>query len=1041
MDIIRFSVKNYQFTLIAFLAALSIGLYALLTMPRGEDPEFESPQYLVTVVYPGATAEDIEELIVNPMERRIGELNALKRSVAAIAEGAALFHVEFSYAEDPDTKYQEMIREVNALAGVWPSGVMDVRVEKIRPHDVNIYQFALVSNGVSYAKLQAQAEALRDQLQNVGGLADISIWGLPARQVSIRLNTAKLAQERIGVEQVLAAIQAENLNLPGGSVDVLTKRFVVKTTGGYKHLDEIRNTIVYTDGRRVVHLNDIASVGLDYAERTHRTSLNGHRCVFVTACQKPGQNISAIGRQVEPLFASFKKNLPPSVDAVKVFDQAQSVDKRLGRFAHDFGLAVCLVLLTLIPLGWRASLVVMISIPLSLAIGLAVLYAFGFTINQLSIVGMIVALGILVDDSIVVVENIQRQLRSGQSRQRAAIAATRQIAPAVVGCTVLLCLAFLPIANLPEAAGAFLRNLPVAVMATVGASMLVSLTIVPFLASVVLAKTHHAEGNVFLRGLNRLIHATYGRSVDWCLRHARLTLLGAVVLFAGVGWLASWALPVSLFPSSEKPMFLVNIKTPTGSNLAVTEGVTRQVEALVLKNPAVRHIATNVGRGNPRIYYNLLQGNQAANVSQLLVLLTDVDVRQKKVVIDQLRTQLTHVANARVEVKDFEQGPPLEAPISYHLYATNLDTLQRAAGLVEQTLRQHPGTIYVENPLGYRPTDLQVRVNKEKAGLLNLSLATINRAIRLGVAGLTIGSYKAPDQKEPYPIQVSAGERGPGSFDFFDRLYVNNAVGTSIPLRQVADLHFSPSQTQIYHRNRERFATVTSFVRSGFTPSVVNSELVRSLTALKLPAGTTLKVAGEAESMDDSLGGIGVILLITLFGMVAVLVLEFGSLKSTLIVLSVIPLGIMGAIATLMLAGETLSFTAVVGFLALIGIEVKNSLLLVEHTNRLRQAGWPLTAAIREAGEVRFVPILLTSATAIGGLLPLIIEYSNFYSPLALVLVGGILSSTLLARLVTPVLYQLMPPRVDVPNPEPALLKNSTTKPEAVYSDEWTVPA
>ncbi|MBO0932988.1 efflux RND transporter permease subunit [Fibrella aquatilis] len=1038
MNIIKFSVKNYQFTLIVFLAVLSIGLYALFTMPRGEDPEFESPQYLVTVIYPGATPEDIEELIINPLEQRINGLSALKRTASASVEGAGVCQVEFSYSEDPDAKYQEVMREVNALATVWPSDIMDVRVQKIRPHDVNIYQFALVSNSLSYAKLQAHAEALRNQLRKVGSLADVSIWGLPTRQVSVRLNTGKMAQERVSVNQVLGALQAENINLPGGSVDLLTKRFSVKTTGGYKHPDEIKNTIVYSDGRRVVHLKDIADVRIDYAPRTHQTALNGHRCVFVTACQKPGQNITAVGHQVTPLFAAFKAKLPPTVDAVNVFDQARSVDKRLGRFATDFGLAILLVLITLIPLGFRASLVVMVSIPLSLAIGLAILYAAGFTINQLSIVGMIVALGILVDDSIVVVENIQRQLRGGQSRQQAAIDATRQIAPAVVGCTVLLCLAFLPIANLPEAAGAFIRNLPVAVMATVGASMLVSLTIVPFLASVVLAKTHHAEGNMVLRALNRLIHATYGRSVDWCLTHAKLTLVMAMLVFGSVLWVAIDALPMSLFPSSEKPMFLVNVKTPTGSNLAVTERIVKQVEQVVLRHPDIQNVATNIGRDNPRVYYNLLQGAEAANTGQLLVMLNDMDTKHKKAMIDQLRAQLGQVANARVEVKDFEQGPPLSAPINYNLFGDNLDTLRRAAQLVEQTLKRNPATIYVENPLNFQPTDLKVSVNKEKAGLLNISIADINRAIRLGVAGLTIGSFKGEDSQHPYPINVSAGTNAPTDFDFFDQLYVNNALGTAIPLRQVADLHLSPSQTQIYHNNRDRFATVSSFVRSGYTASVVNRELVQALKSLRLPEGVTLKVAGEAESVDSSFGGIGVIVLVTLFGMIAVLVLEFGSLKSTLIVLSVVPLGMVGAIAALMLAHETLSFTAVVGFLALIGIEVKNSLLLVDHTNRLREAGWELTAAIRRAGEVRFVPILLTSLTAIGGLLPLIIEYSDLYSPLALVLVGGIISSTLLARLVTPVLYQLMPPAIALP------AQNAPADPAASFiheDEEWAVPA
>jgi multidrug efflux pump subunit AcrB len=256
------------------------------------------------------------------------------------------------------------------------------------------------------------------------------------------------------------------------------------------------------------------------------------------------------------------------------------------------------------------------------------------------------------------------------------------------------------------------------------------------------------------------------------------------------------------------------------------------------------------------------------------------------------------------------------------------------------------------------------------------------------------------------------------NYDVFDKLYVNNALGTAIPLKQFITVKFETSPNQIRHWNNDRFIAVTSFLKNGYNTNQVNGELIKKLDNFKFPKGFTYSVSGEAESTKKSFGGLGVIIIITVFGMIAILILEFGNFKSTLIVLSVIPLGIVGAILMLFLWGETLSFTAIVGFIALIGIEVKNSLLLVDFTNQLREEGMEMEQAIREAGEVRFVPILLTSLTAIGGLTPLVVEYSDLYSPLALVLIGGIISSTLLSRLVTPVMYKLLPPKVVVKNEE-----------------------
>lgn len=1013
MKISEFSVKNYQFTLVAFLAVLSLGVYSLLTMPRGEDPDFESPQFFVTVVYPGTNPVDMEQLVADKVEKRLSALDDMKRIRTDIEDGLALFRIEYAYETDPDEKYQEIVREVSALRQELPADIADVRIQQLTPTTVSIYQWALVSENVPYGTLQKRADDFMDELEKVKSLQRIEGWGYPGRKVNVELNLEKMAQDKIPVNQVLGAIQSEAVNIPGGSVNVGAKKFNVKTSGDYQSIDEIKNTIVYSTGQRVVFLKDIATVRLGYQDEKHITRLNGHRAVFVTCSQKSKQNILDVRDQVEPVEAAFRGTLPPSIDLVRVFDQPESVATRLARFAKDFSIAILLVLVTLLPLGTRASVVVMISIPLSLAIGLTLLNLLGININQLSIVGMIVALGILVDDSIVVVENIERFMRMGYSRTRAAIEATKQIGLAVLGCTILLMFAFLPLVFLPEAAGDFIRGLPLAVITTVFASMIVSLTVVPFLSSKILSRHESSEGNVFLRLLKRGIAGSYGRLLDVALKHPVLTLVVAFGIFGATMALVP-RLGFSLFPKSEKPMFMVNVETPVGTNLYATEQVVRHVEGVLKQTAGIRNFSTNVGRGNPRIYYNVIPKGEAANFGQIFVQLEkETGTKEKVAIIDALREKLTGYPGAKIEVRDFEQGPPVEAPVAYRIYGENLDTLRAVAAQVEGILAAHPGAIYTDNPLKVQPTDLKVNIHKEKAGLLGVPVAEVDRMVRLGIAGLNVGRYRDEDGDE-YNLNVSLRRTGAAQdYSVFEQVYVNNVLGTAVPLSNLATVSFQTSPNQIRHYDKNRYVTVSTFLKTGYNTQRVNEELVEKLNAFRFPAGFTFKVAGEKESQEESFGGLGFIILITVFGFVAVLILEFKSFKSILIVLSVIPLGAIGAILILWAWGETLSFTATIGLIALVGIEVKNSLLLVDFTNQLREQGRGLEEAIREAGEIRFVPIVLTSLTAIGGLIPLVVEYSQLYSPLALVLIGGIISSTLLSRLVTPVMYKLLPPQIE----------------------------
>jgi multidrug efflux pump subunit AcrB len=1038
MKIAEFSVKNSQFTFIIFCFVMALGASSLFNMPRAEDPKFSPPGYNVVIVYPGAGPAEIENKITDKLETRLGGLENIDRMRSVSSNGFMLLTIEFKHGQDTDKKYEELVREVNALRPDLPADIYRINIQRFSSSDVAILQGSLVSENASYADLRAEAEKLEEELEKLPGIKAADTWGYPKREVRISLNLPKMAAEGLPVSRVLGALQSENLSIPGGAIDAGDRKFFVETSGDYENLDEVRNTVVNGNNGKILYLKDLADVDWAYEEPRHLARINGTRCVWITARMKDEQNIFVVGDQVNKVVKEWRSGVPASMDYVKVFDQNDSVSKRLTRFAKDFGIAILLVLLTLLPLGWRAALVVMISIPLSIAIGLFALDQMGYSLNQLSIVGLIIALGILVDDSIVVVENIERWLRDGYKRQEAAILATKQIGLAVLGCTATLILAFLPLVFLPEASGDFIRSLPMAVVVTVIASLFVSLTIVPFLGSRVLAEHHDPRGNIFLRGLKWLISGTYAKLLHKGLEWPKTTVVISAIIFFGVVALAGKA-GFALFPASERPMLYIDVEAAAGSSLEQTNRLVQLVDSVVNEYVApeyrnqhllpdsvapvsvysggkaqVTWYASNVGRGNPRVYYNVIRETESPDYGQVFVQLQEKTPPKVKIAfIDELREKFKDVPGVRINVQNFEQGPPVDAPVAIRVYGDNLDTLRNVAVQVENMIATTEGTIYVDNPISTIKTDLFVRINKDKAATLGIQVADIDRMVRLAVAGLHMGSFTAKEDGEEYNLSVTLPKHATfTNMDVFKNLYINNVLGTAIPLSQVAEVEFKPSPNFIQHYDKDRFTGVTASVKTGYFPSEVNAKLKEKLAAAKFPKGVHYVVAGEEESAQRSFGGLGTIILVTIFGLLAVLVLEFKTFRSTIIVLSVIPLGIIGAVLILMATGYPFSFTVVVGLIALMGIEVKNSILLVDFTNQLRVEGRGLDEAIQEAGEIRFVPILLTSLTAIGGLLPIAIEENPLYSPLAYVLIGGLISSTLLSRIVTPVMYKLLSPKV-----------------------------
>lgn len=1014
MDIAKYAVKNYQFTLIMVLMVVAVGVSTLLTMPRAEDPDMKTPQFPIVVIYPGTSPKDMEQLVVKPLESRLYALDNIKRLKTSILNGLAVVTVEYRHGSNYDDKYQELTREVAAARQDLPKDLYSIDVQKVEPSGVNILQIGIISENASRANLKRCAENLRDELEKVKALKDVKIHGLPRQLVKVDLNADRLHQLKIPFNNVSQAIQSEIANIPGGSVFAGGKSFSVKTSEGYQSIEEIKKTIVSSSGGKNITLEEVAEVYADFAPESHITRLNGHRCLFVTAAQKEGENISTTQDQYTPVIEKFKRTLPPNIAAVVNFDQALNVNKRLLGLGQDFLIAVLLVIITLLPLGTRASLVVMIAIPLSLSIGLVLVHLVGYSLNQLSIVGFVVALGLLVDDSIVVIENIERWMREGYSRLDAALKATRQIAMAVLGCTATLVIAFMPLMFMPEASGDFIRSLPTAVISSVLASMLVALSVVPFLASRILKPHEDPRGNKVLQVFQKVIHATYAVLLDKALKKPWHTVLIAVAIFG----LSLSLIPVigfSLFPSSEKPQFLIDISSPLQSNIYYTDSICRRIESKLKSLPEVKYYSSNVGKGNPRIYYNVMQQNERMDLAEIFVQLHDnIKADRKRELITELRKVWTPYPGAKVEVKDFEQGIPMISPVEVRLFGENLDTLQMLASRTEQLLKGTRGAIYVNNPVRNNKTDIKVDINKQKALSLGVPSAYIGRTVRMAVAGEDLGMYSDPmSDDNDYTIRLGVPHTRYPDLSVFDKIFVTNVQGMAVPLSQLAAIRMESSPSNINHINKLRTISVNAFVKQGFQNDKVIQDVIGKMDRFNFPAGYHYEMGGEVETTKESFGGFGTIIMITVLLFVAVLVLEFKTFKSTLIVLSVIPLGIVGAFLALLLTGNSLSFVASVGIVALAGIEVKNTILLVDFTNQLRREGAELDEAIERAGEIRFLPIILTSLTAIGGLLPIAWSSNPLISPLAIVMIGGLISSTLLSRIVTPVVYKLMPPAIE----------------------------
>ena len=1007
MKIPKIAIQNYQFTIIIVILLVLFGILSLIRMPKSEDPSAAKPGASIFVIYPGAAPEDLEQLIVDPIEDVLNELDDIKKLESTCQDGLAAISIEFLAGSDPDEKFSDVTEKINSIREELPQEIFRLEIMKWSISDTKFLQVALISDDADYRELEKQAERLETIFKKINGVKRADTWAFPQQEVRVSLDLEKMAQLKIPLNRVLGAVQTANVNIPGGSIDAGIKRFSIQTSGSYESIDQIKQTVIHSEGTKVFYLKDVADVYLTYEDNNYFARCNGTRCVFVTANQKEDTNIFNIMKELEARVGEFEKKLPGNMKLVYIYRQSDSVHKRIGVFLSNLAQGIILVgIVVLIAIGIRGSIIVMMAIPISILFAIGFVHKSGYGLQQMSIAGLVITLGLLVDNAIVVVENISRFIKKGETNLDAAVKGTSQVGWAIVSATVTTLLAFLPIVMMRDVSGEFIRSMPLTVIYTLSASLFIALTFTPFLSSKILRPTEKRKQGKLMDLFEWFIQNRYRKWLDFALKKPALIIgltilvfIGSLALFPFIG--------VSLFPKAEKNMFFINVNLPEGSSIHQTDQVVRDVEKRLKTRAELDLYAANIGRSNPRIYYNVISQRQKSNIGHLFVKLKKTVSRQQMgQMLQELRADFAFYPGAKIEIKELEQGPPVNAPIEIKVRGEKLAVLEKIAGDIEKIFRQTSGLINIDNPLSTSKTDIRVNINRDKAAMYGIPLVDIDRTVRMSIAGITVSKYRDKEGKEYNIVARSNFEKEP-RLDIFDKIYLTTATGALIPLNQVAVVELKLSSSLISHFNLDRSVTLTADVLGGYSVNDLTHKIITQLEQYQWPVGYGYYVGGEKKSQEESFGGMGDAIIIAIIAIFAVLVLQFKSFKQPLIVYAALPLAVIGSVLALLITGYTFSFTAFIGLTSLVGIVVNNSIILVDFTNQLRREGKELVAAIKEAGETRFLPIILTTMTTIGGLLPLTLQGGTLWAPMGWTIIGGLLTSTVLTLIIVPVLYKI----------------------------------
>lgn len=1016
-----FFLRKREFSLLLILALMGVGIYSLFAISKESAPEVIVPIGIVSTFYPGASALDVEELITNKLERTIGNVEDLDTLTSTSRDGASTIIAQFDAKADIDKSIQNLKDAVDTAKGDLPDDATDPHVTKLNFVDQPILVLS-VSSDLSPAEFTDLAETVADEFKNVRGVSDVVIEGTRPHQVQVIVRESALSAYKLSLSDVTRALALANLTIPVGTVVTDGVEYAVRYEGSIDDVSKIENIPVSLVGTVPVYVRDVAVVknSVERESSISRVSVDGkpsETAFTLSIFKRSGVDVTVMSSAVIEKLDEMKKpdGLLASSQVLVVFDQGANVQKDLSDLITTGVETVLLVILCLLlTIGWRESLVAALSIPLSFVIAFIGLYASGNTINFISLFSLILAVGILVDSGIVITEAIHTRMLKYGNADEAAKAAIKEYAWPLIGGTMTTVAVFAPLFFLSGIVGQFIKSIPFTIIFVLLASIIVALGMVPLIAVYL---TKHSHSNKFEALQEEYTHKAqvwYRMKLVAFLKNFRAQRLFFIALT--VGFLLVFILPFSgmlkviFFPPEDVDYVFVEVESKQGTTLAETDLALRTFEEMLYEKPYIESFTSTAGAGSA-FTGSSNSGAKFANIT--ITLKTPRSIPSDEISAD-LRESFSVVKNIDAKVVEMQNGPPSGAPVSLQFIGDDLSALALAVERAGTLLESIQGTRDVTLSTNNNATELILEVDRDKASAAHVSPATIGEVLRSAVFGITATTitHNGEDIDIVAKIEVDPNEKdfsaSPSiTIDTLRNLTVPSVTGAPVLLGSIVTERLAPANANIAHEDQERIETVTAYTEDGVTSAEVVSEFKNRQSELTLPEGVRISYGGEAEDINKSFTEMGLAFVAGLVLMLAILVLAFNSIRYSIYLLLAVPLSLIGVFSGLAMTGQALSFTSLLGVIALAGVIINHAIILMDsmiHFRDTRLASDELIDVVADASVSRLRPIFLTTITTVVGMIPLS-TISDFWSPLAFAIMFGLSFAMILTLVLVPTLF------------------------------------
>jgi multidrug efflux pump subunit AcrB len=993
------SIARFLFGLIIVMGALGI-----MNMGQKEDPDFTFRVMVVQAVWPGASLDDMQNQVVNKIERKLQETPHLDWVKSYTRAGVSITTIQIkgnTNATQVADAFYQVRKKIGDIAQELPSGLQGPYFND-EFGDTYITLHSISGEGFTYPELKRFAIQARDMLIATPGVEKAVILGDQPEKIFIDVSSKALAERGLTVVDVQDALAGQNAVDAAGTVETADRSVRISVEGGVTTPEDIRELRI-RNGSQVIRLGDIAKVdrGLENPYQ-RKFRFNGHDSVQVGVVMANGFKVTDVGKNVEATYERFEQSLPLGVSVEQVSNQPEVVTEAVGEFTQALMEALVIVLLvSLVSIGWRSGIVIAIAIPLVLAATLAIMYYLGIELQRISLGALIIALGLLVDDAMIVVEMMERKLEEGLERLDAAsFAYTSTAFPMLTG-TLITTAGFIPVGFAASTAGEYVRSLFYVVGIALVTSWFVAVYFTPWLGYMILKQrphvgTHHdAYDTRFYRGV--------GHTVGWAVRHKAIVLVATLLAFAGSLWSFQF-IPQSFFPQSSRPEVLVDMWLPEGTSIREVERQAKALEDKILPDQDKSFVATYIGEGAPRFFLPLDQQLRNPNYAQLLVMTKGLEERERMIV--KLRDILAKdFPTVRGKVDRLFLGPPVGWAVQLRVTGPDKTEVRRIADQVKERYQQNPLLGAIHEDWMEPVTAMKLVIDQDRARALGVTSQRVRQMLQTAASGAPIGDFR--EGEETVSVVVREPEATRSLLSAVQSVYIPTDSGGFVPASQIAKVVPVMEQGIEWRRNRLPTITVKATLPDGVEPTQVSLDLYNSTADLraKLPAGYSIDIQGGAEDAAESQNSIAAKAPIMLLVILILLMVQLKHFGKALLVLSTGPLGIIGAAMALLITGAPFGFVAILGVIALLGIIIRNSIILVDQIDQDIAAGHPRAEAIVGAAVRRFRPIMLTALTAVLALIP--ISRGLFWGPLAYSMMGGILVATVLTILVLPAAYAL----------------------------------